>query len=56
MEGRFITSNRKDMKLKKFHRMLQHPSIEITKNTAKSIGLKLTWDMKGCQDCMIAKI
>ena len=35
-------SERKEMSLERIYRMLGHPSIESTKETAQRIGLKLT--------------
>jgi hypothetical protein len=55
-EAALVVSERKEMKIVKFHQMLGHPSIKMTKETAKRIGLKLTGSLKECNVCMLAKV
>ena len=49
-------SERKQMKVKKYHQMLGHASIELTKKTANRLGIKLVGSLKTCEDCILAKI
>jgi hypothetical protein len=51
-----IVNEQKEMNIMKFHRMLGHPSVDSTKETAKRIGLKLTGKLEECEDCMLAKM
>jgi hypothetical protein len=51
-----VVSERKEMPLSKFHRMLGHPSVDSTLETAKKIGIKLTGKLDKCPDCVLAKI
>jgi hypothetical protein len=51
-----ITSERKEIDIRKYHRMLGHPSVDSTKETAKNVGLKLTGKLEECKDCMLAKM
>ena len=51
-----IISEKKEMKLEKFHRLLGHASLDTTKATAKRLKLKLIGSFKHCEDCILAKI
>ena len=52
----YLISDRKQMKLEKFHRMIGHASIELTTKTATQLGFQLIGDLKTCEDCVLAKI
>jgi hypothetical protein len=51
-----VVSERKEMSITKFHRMLGHPSVDCTIKTAKRIGLKLTRKLDKCPDFVLAKM
>ena len=55
-DGLMVATERKEMRLETYHRMLGHPSIDSTKLTARDMGLKLTGNLKTCENCMLAKI
>jgi hypothetical protein len=51
-----VLSERKQMHLINFHRKLGHTSEEVTKQTAKRLGIKLVGPLKSCKDCILGKI
>jgi gag-polypeptide of LTR copia-type len=55
-ERALVTSERKQMKLETFHRMLGHLSIDTTRLTARGLDLQLTGCLTHCENCILAKI
>jgi hypothetical protein len=55
-ENGLIISDSKQMNIVKYQRVISHPSLDITKKTAARLGIKLTGQMKSCEDCILAKI
>jgi hypothetical protein len=51
-----LTSERKQMKLETFHKMLGHPLIDTTRLTERGLDLQLTGCLKHCENCMLANI
>jgi hypothetical protein len=51
-----VVSERKEMSISKFHRMLGHPYIDFTMETANKIELKHTGKLDKCPDCVLAKM
>jgi hypothetical protein len=51
-----VLSERKQLHLFDFHRKLSHASEEVTKQTAKRLGIKLVGPLKSCEDCILGRI
>jgi hypothetical protein len=55
-ENGLMISESKQMNMVKYHRMISHPSLDITKKAAARLEIQLTGQMKSCKDCILAKI
>jgi hypothetical protein len=55
-ENGLIVVESKQINIVKYHRMIGHSSLDITKKIAARLGIKLLDQMKSCEDCILAKI
>ena len=51
-----MAKNSTKVNINTFHKMLGHPSEDITKKTAKDLGYELDGTMQDCDDCGLGKI
>jgi hypothetical protein len=51
-----VLSERNQMDIKKFRVMLGHASEETTRKMAGRLKIKLTGQLRACEDCILAKI